>query len=54
MKGHAHLQDFDFLPKKDLGLGQVLLVNAFDGHLPVSLLHNTKQEETDYVRRMFL
>lgn len=34
----AHLQDFDFLAKKDLGLGQVFLINAFDGHLPVSLL----------------
>lgn len=35
---HAHLQDFDFLAKKNLGLGQVLLINALDGHLPVCLL----------------
>lgn len=35
---HAHLQDFDFLAEKDLGLGQVLLINALDGHLPVCLL----------------
>lgn len=36
--GHAHLQDFNFLAKKDLGLGQVLLIDALDGHLPVGLL----------------
>lgn len=36
-----HLQDFDFLAKEDLGLGQVLLVNALDGHFPVGLLWNT-------------
>lgn len=35
---HAHLQDFDFFAKKDLGLGQVLLINTLDGHLPISLL----------------
>lgn len=35
---HSHLEDFDFLAKKDLGLGQVLLINALDGHLPVCLL----------------
>lgn len=36
--GQTHLQDFNFLAKKDLGLGQVLLINALDGHLPVGLL----------------
>lgn len=36
--GPAHLQDFNFLAKKDLGLGQVLLIDALDGHLPVGLL----------------
>lgn len=36
--GGAHLQDFNFLAEKDLGLGQVLLIDALDGHLPVGLL----------------
>ncbi len=38
LSAHAHLEDFDFLAKKDLGLGQVLLINAFDGYLPIGLL----------------
>lgn len=38
----AHLEDFDLLAKKDLRLGQVLLVDALDGHLPVCLLHSRR------------
>lgn len=34
----AYLEDFDLLAKKDLRLGQVLLIDALDGHLPVCLL----------------
>lgn len=52
IKAHAHLQDFDLLAKEDLGLGQVLLVNALDGHLPVRFLrntHNRTDEETSHI-----
>lgn len=38
----AYLEDFDLLAKKDLRLGQVLLVDALDGHLPVCLLHSRR------------
>lgn len=34
----AHLEDLDFLPQQRLGLGKVLLVNAFDRDLQVVLL----------------
>lgn len=45
IKCRAHLQDFDFLAKKDLRLGQVLLINALDGHLPICLLWNTESKD---------
>lgn len=38
----AYLEDFDLLAKKDLRLGQVLLIDALDGHLPVCLLHSRR------------
>lgn len=52
IKRHAHLQDLDFLAKEDLGLGQVLLINALDGHFPICLLWNTwrRTERTERFR----
>lgn len=41
---HAHLQDFDFLAKEYLGFGQVLLIDALYGHLPISLLQDGGQK----------
>lgn len=45
----AHLEDFDLFAKQDLRLGQVLLIDAFDGHFPVCLLYSRKTRSSDLV-----
>lgn len=44
---NAYLKDFDLLAKKNLGLGQVLLIDALDGHLPVCLLYSSRTRAID-------